>query len=217
MVVDVNAPVEIPTALLVACAPLHPPEAVHVVASVLLQVSVDVPPLTILAGVAVSITVGAGAAGVTATVALAAAEPPAPEQLKMKLVVAVNAPVEIPTTLLVDCGPLQPPEAVHVVASVLLQVSVDVPPLTILAGVALRLTVGFAGDPSAFSPEPLQAPKRSTKPTNKPVRRFLAETNAIDIIARRGNLHASRDSDSYASIFACASCHYRIAYPGRSE
>jgi hypothetical protein len=115
---------------------------VHVDASVLLQVSVDVPPLTILAGVAVSITVGTGAAGVTTTVVRASAEPPAPEQLKVKPVVDVSAPVETPTALLVDCGPLQPPEAVHVVASVLLQVSVDVSPLTILAGVAVSITVG---------------------------------------------------------------------------
>jgi hypothetical protein len=118
----------------------------------------------------------AAAEDTTLTVVLASAEPPAPEQFKVKLVVDVNAPVEIPTALLVDCVPLQPPEAVHVVASVLLQVSVDVLPLTILAGVALRLTVGFAGDPSAFSPEPLQAPKRSTKQTDSPVRRFLAVT-----------------------------------------
>jgi hypothetical protein len=107
--------------------------------------------------------------------------------------------------LLVDCGPLQPPEAVHVVAPVLLQVSVDAPPLTTLAGVALRLTVGIVGDPSVFSPEPLQAPKRSIKPTNRPVRRFLTVTYAIDIIDRRGNLHARRVPDRYANIFSCAS------------
>jgi hypothetical protein len=141
-VVDVIAPVETPTALLVDCGPLQPPEAVHVVASVLLHVSVDVPPLTILAGVAVSITVGAGAAGVTTTVVLEAPEPPGPEQLKVNPLVDVSTPVEIPTALLVDCGPLQPPEAVHNVASVLLQVSVDVSPLTILAGVAVSITVG---------------------------------------------------------------------------
>jgi hypothetical protein len=133
--------------LLVDCGPLQPPEAVHVDASVLLQVSVDVPPLTILAGVAVSITVGTGAAGVTTTVVLASADPPAPELLKVKPVVDGSAPVETPTALLVEGGPLQPPEAVHVVASVLLQVNVDVPPLTTLAGVALRITVGCAGAP----------------------------------------------------------------------
>jgi hypothetical protein len=46
---------------LVALAPLQPPEAVHAVALVLLQVRVDVPPDATLVGFAVRSTVGAGA------------------------------------------------------------------------------------------------------------------------------------------------------------
>jgi hypothetical protein len=46
----------------VAFAPANvPPEAVHEVALVELQVSVDVPPLAIVAGFAVSVAVGLGA------------------------------------------------------------------------------------------------------------------------------------------------------------
>ena len=53
-------------------APDQPPEATHDVAFVEDQVSVDVPPLEILAGFAVSETTGSGG-GVPATVTLAVA------------------------------------------------------------------------------------------------------------------------------------------------
>ena len=46
---------------LVAFAPLQPPEAVQLVASVEPQVSVDAAPLAIESGLALSATVGAGA------------------------------------------------------------------------------------------------------------------------------------------------------------
>lgn len=58
----------------------------------------------------------------------------------MKPVVAVTGPVE--TLPLVACGPLHPPDAVQLVASVELQVRVDVPPLAMPAGVAVNVTVG---------------------------------------------------------------------------
>ena len=62
--VAVSAPVE--TLPLVALVPLQPPDAVHEVALVVLQVSVEVPPLAILARFAASVTVGSG--GVTGVV-----------------------------------------------------------------------------------------------------------------------------------------------------
>jgi hypothetical protein len=70
---------------LVALVPLQPPEAVHEVALVLLQVRVEVPPDATLVGFAVSFTVGAGGADTTVTVALAEAGvvPPAPEQVNV--------------------------------------------------------------------------------------------------------------------------------------
>jgi hypothetical protein len=67
---------------LAAIMPLQPPEAVHDVALVELQVSVEVPPLAIGVGLAVSAAVGTGLAGVTVTVApVAALVPPEPVQV----------------------------------------------------------------------------------------------------------------------------------------
>jgi hypothetical protein len=59
--------------------PLQPPEAVQEVALVELQVNVDVPPLTIVVGFAVSVTVGLGAIVTVADVALLV--PPVPVQV----------------------------------------------------------------------------------------------------------------------------------------
>jgi hypothetical protein len=71
--------------------PLQPPEAVHDVALVELQVSVDVPPLAIVVGLAVSVAVGTGA---MLTVAVAGVlVPPAPVQVNEYVVGAVSAPV----------------------------------------------------------------------------------------------------------------------------
>jgi hypothetical protein len=87
---SVSAPVDwLP---LEAFAPANvPPIAVHEVALVELQVSVDVPPLTIVAGFAVRVAVGWVP---IVTVAVAAAlVPPAPVQVNEYVVVAVKAPV----------------------------------------------------------------------------------------------------------------------------
>jgi hypothetical protein len=69
----------------VALVPFQPPEAVHEVAFVVLQVSVALAPLVTLVGLAVSMTVGAGGGAVTLTVAVAAAGlvPLAPSQVKV--------------------------------------------------------------------------------------------------------------------------------------
>jgi hypothetical protein len=77
---------------LVPFAPANvPPVAVHEVALVELQVSVDAPPLAIVVGLAVSVAVGRGA---TVTVADAAVlVPPASVQVSEYVVVAVRAPV----------------------------------------------------------------------------------------------------------------------------
>ena len=83
VVVELSTPVETPTALAVASDPLHPSEAVQLVASVLFQVNVDASPLVTLGGVAVKVTVGTGGAAVTVTAVLAAAEPPAPEHVSV--------------------------------------------------------------------------------------------------------------------------------------
>ncbi len=59
-----------------ATAPLQPPEAVHAVALVELQVKLEIAPLVTVVGIAASVTVGAGV--VTTTSADCEAEPPAP-------------------------------------------------------------------------------------------------------------------------------------------
>ena len=76
---------------LVAFVPLQPPDAVHDVALVELQVSVEVPPLAIEVGFAVSVAVGTGA---MVTVAIAAVlVPPVPVHFNVYVVLAVKGPV----------------------------------------------------------------------------------------------------------------------------
>jgi hypothetical protein len=69
--------------------------------------------------------------------------PPLPVQLSVKLVVLARPLIVwLPEICLV---PLQPPEAVQVVAFVELQVNIELPPLLTVAGLADRLTVGAGG------------------------------------------------------------------------
>jgi hypothetical protein len=152
-VVAFSAPVE--TLPLVGSLPVHGPpdgelDAMQAVALVELQVSVALPPAGTPEGLAMSCAVGAagggggGVAAVTVTVVLAAAGvvPPAPEQVNVNVPVALKAAL---TTLPpVDCAPLQAPDAVQAVALVEDQVSVVVPPVVTLEGLALSETVGAA-------------------------------------------------------------------------
>jgi hypothetical protein len=65
-----------------------------------------------------------------------------PEHVSVKLAVAVSAPVDwLP---LVAFVPDQSPDALHTVASVELQVSVAEPPLAVVVGFAVSVTVGGA-------------------------------------------------------------------------
>jgi hypothetical protein len=126
---------------LVAFVPLQPPEAVHEVALVELHVSVEAPPLAIDVGLAARLTVAAPAI-VTVAVAIVLA-PPAPLQINENDVVAVRAPVLcVPLAVFV---PVQPPEAVHAVALVELQVRFDEAPLFTLVGIALIVALGVIG------------------------------------------------------------------------
>jgi hypothetical protein len=123
-----------------ASLPLQPPEAVHEVAFVLDQASVEAPPAVMLVGVAVSVTLGAAA--VTVTRVEAGVLPPGPEQVKVYVVVVVGDSSAVP---LVACVPVQPPDAVQLVALVLDQVSVELAPAVMLVGEALSATVGAGG------------------------------------------------------------------------
>ena len=123
---------------LVASLPLHPPEAVQAVAFVDDQDRVELLPLAMLLGLALKLTVGAGEA--TVTVADCAALPPAPVQASVYVAFALSAPVDWEP--LVAWLPDQPPEALQEVAFVVVQVKVELPPLTMELGLAVRLTVG---------------------------------------------------------------------------
>jgi hypothetical protein len=130
----VSAPVErLPLA---ASVPVQPPEAVHELEFVELQLSIELPPLAIAVGRALRVAVGR-----MLTVAVdGALVPPGPVQVSAKAVPVVSAPVDrLP---LVPSVPVQPPEAVHEVALVELQVSDELPPLATTPAVAINVAVG---------------------------------------------------------------------------
>ena len=134
----------------VAFAPAHPfkpSEAVQALAFADDQLSVAVPPVVTVIGVAEIVTVGAGT---TVTVLVADAVPPPPVQLSEKS--AVIAILLIDSVPLVALLPVQPPLAVQPLASVELQMRELCEPLAIDVGDALRLTVGAGGFIAAFSP-----------------------------------------------------------------
>ena len=126
---------------LVARDPLHPPLATHPVEFVDNQASVEFAPASILVGFAESEIVGEGGGGtVTAIVTALTAVPPGPEHVSEKLVVATRDAVD--SEPLIGRAPLQPPLAMHAVALVDDQVSVELAPARMLAGLADSTTVG---------------------------------------------------------------------------
>jgi hypothetical protein len=138
VVLTFKAPVDsVPRAVLV---PNQPPEAVHEVALVDAQVIVVLLPWEIVLGLALIWTVGAAEA--TDTVADCVAVPPTPVQVSVNVELALIGPV--------DCEPLglrlpdHAPEAEHVLAFGLLQVSVAEPPEATVLGWACRVTAGAA-------------------------------------------------------------------------
>ena len=88
------------------------------------------------------------------------AEPPAPVQVNSKSVLLLSAAVDqVP---LVATAPLQPPAAVHAVASVEFHVRMELPPMPTVVGTALKVTAGAAvvtttsADCDAEPPAPVQ-------------------------------------------------------------
>jgi hypothetical protein len=63
--------------------PVHPPDAVQLLALVDDQLNVDVPPLATCAGFALIEIVGKGGVALTATVAVLVSVPPAPVQVSV--------------------------------------------------------------------------------------------------------------------------------------
>jgi len=105
------------------------------------QLKVELPPGLMLVGLALKETVGAGAvAAVVVTVTDCAALPPLPVQVSVYFVVAVSAAVAL--VPFIGCAPLQPPEAMHDVAFVELQLNIAVLPLATVVGFAARAMPG---------------------------------------------------------------------------
>jgi hypothetical protein len=124
--------------------PLQPPEAIHEVALLLDQVSVEERPDFTLLGVALSVTVGALAE--TVTVADCVADPPPPLQVSSYSALLVRVPVDI--LPLVGMLPCQPPEAMQTFAPADFQERVELPPLLTVVGAAVNVTdvaTGVAG------------------------------------------------------------------------
>jgi hypothetical protein len=147
----------------VAFAPLQPPDAVQDVALVELQVSVEDPPLAIVVGFAVRIAVGTGLVVIVTAAAKAALVPPEPVQVIEYVVSVVKAPVLwVP---LVANAPLQPPDAVHDVALVELQVNVEDSPLvTAVGAAAIDAVAGGGAVTTGTDPDPPQAARSSAAP-----------------------------------------------------
>lgn len=125
---------------LVAFAPVQSPLALQEFALLELQLNVEEAPCVIAPGLALNTNVGGGEAGVTFTVTVCDAVPPAPAQLSVNELVAVRALLTSdPARPLV---PLHPPLAVQEEAFAEDQLSVEEPPLTTEAGVAVSETVG---------------------------------------------------------------------------
>ncbi len=144
---------------LMALLPDQAPLAEQAVALVEDHARVALLPLVTVLGLAASETVGAR--GVTDTVVDCVAFPPPPEQVSEKVALAVRVPVDCEP--LTGFEPVQAPEAVHEVALLDDQFSVDEAPLAIVLGLAPRLTVAVgvdatvtAADCAATPPGPVQ-------------------------------------------------------------
>ena len=157
----VSAPVDCEP--LVAFVPDQPPDATHELASVEDQLRVEDSPASTLAGLTVRVTVGGGV-GTTVTVAEALALPPEPVQVRVKVVEVAKAPVDVEP--LVMRLPLHPPDAVHEVAFVDDQSSVEAPPLPTLVGLTRSMTAGSGGGGALLplSPPPQAVSIEASKP-----------------------------------------------------
>ena len=134
-----------PTEPLVSRAPDQPPLPTQLEAFLLDHRSVALVPAVMVCALELSVTVGAtdvGVAGWTVTVTAALPLPPVPEQFRVYVVVLVGATRAVP---LVACVPDHPPDAVHVVAWVVDQLTVAPWPAVKVAGVAVRVTVAATG------------------------------------------------------------------------
>jgi hypothetical protein len=134
------------------------PEAIQAVAPAVDQDNAAASPELTVLGFAASLMVGA--AVTTVTVVDCEELPPPPVHVSSNSLDACSGPVEcVPA---VAMTPLQPPEAWHLSAWVVLQVRVAISPLAMLVGAAVSVTVGAPAVtstwavPDAEPPGPLQ-------------------------------------------------------------
>jgi hypothetical protein len=113
-----------------------------VVASVEVQLSAEVSPYSMLAGLAEIVTVGSGGGVVTVTVAVSVAVPPGPSAVMVYVVVTGGDTTSVPVW---STGPIPWSMVTLIVASVEVQLSVEVSPYSMLAGLADIVTVGSGG------------------------------------------------------------------------
>ena len=157
-----------------ALDPLQPPDAVQLVALVLVQLRVEELPLVTVDGVALKVTVGTVGPDATVTVTDCAAVPPAPVQVSVYVVVAaIPVRASEPLRALV---PVQPPDAVQLAALVDDQFRVVEPPLATVVGVAVSVTEGADGcvtvtftDCVASPPGPVQVNANAEFAVSAPV------------------------------------------------
>jgi hypothetical protein len=153
--------------------PLQPPDALHEVAFEELQVSVEALPSATEIGFAARVTVAVPRT-VTVTVATLLV-PPAPLQVSTYDVVVMSEIFSVP---LVALDPPQPPDAIHEVALVELQINVEAPPLLTVVCAALKEAVGSGSLVDGLTVTPhaagsTDAPKVKTR-TKDPVRFALS-------------------------------------------
>ena len=123
--------------------PDHPPEAVQDVACMLDQVSMELVKAATTGGSAEMVTLGPGVEVTTSTVTDWMVVPPAPLQMSVYVLLALRAPLL--TDPLVARIPDHAPDAMHDVASVLVQVSVELVPCSTEGGLAVSVTSGGPG------------------------------------------------------------------------
>lgn len=144
----------------IGLSPDHAPEAVQLVAFVVDQVTVELPPLWIALGPTLRLTVGALVDAPTVTVVDCTAVPPVPLQVRVYVALDRSPPVDCePASALT---PSHEPLATQELAFADDQLSVAIDPFTTVLGSAEKLTVGTAGvtettaDCVALPPGPVQ-------------------------------------------------------------
>jgi hypothetical protein len=177
--------------------PLHPPDAVQLVALAEDQVNVAVPPAGTLDGLTESDTTGGAGAALTVTTVLAWEVPPGPEQLRTKVDVEDSEPVDcVP---LVGLLPFQAFEAVQLLVPIVAHVSVEDPPAVTDEGLADIEMEGAGGDCTATVADAEVVPPA---PVQLRLNAESAESAPLDCVPLVGfdPLHAPEAVHSFAAV-----------------